>query len=232
VSRGAALDGVRASLLVVRLDDFLWFSSSEWGGDNETIPVLHGYALSFALSGRERVVSAGGVPSYDQDLEAIDVYCTPGRLIARPSSRQRGVFTFNSVDNPTQLTQALRIGEKVNDPKFGKRQVLLPGLRFELVAFTRREAVLPRVFRLGKKRSPIVVEAHEDVDVRRASERDGAPDHAVSPADVTGRVVRCVPCPIPPHMVFERAEIENDVFATAGRRLVHIPARVRRWGSA
>jgi CRISPR type I-D-associated protein Csc1 len=227
----AAPIGIRATVLLLRLDDFLWFSSYEWGGDNETIPVLHGYALSYALSRYERVLSVGAVPSYEEDLEAIDVYCTPARLVAQPRSRQRGVFTFNSVDNPTQLTQALRIGEKVNDPKFGKRQVLLPGLRFELVAFTRRDAMIPRVIRLGKKRAPIVVEERENVDLSRPFEGDGTPDHAVSPVDVTGRIVRCLPCPIPPHMVFERAEIEKDVFARTGKRLVHIPARVRQWAS-
>lgn len=221
-------------LLVARLDDYLWFSSYEWGSDNETAPVLHGYALSFALSGRDRVFSIGGVPDYDADLAEIDVYCTPARLEAGTlTARQRGVFdvlTFNSVDNPTQLTQAMRRGEKSNDPKFGKRQVLLPGLRFELVAFSRPGAVLPRVFRLGKKRSPVVVETATLIEGPRF--RGAAtPDHAVNPRDVTGQIASCIPRVIPPHLVYERAAIEDDEFIRSGKTVVHLPERVRTWKS-
>lgn len=229
----ARLDEGRMGIfrLVIRLDDFLWFASYEWGGDNETAPLLHNYALSFALSDHDRADTGGGVPNYENDLREINVYCTPARLIpVRLKQRQRTVLTFNSVDNPTQLTQALRIGEKVNDPKIGKRQVLLPGLHFELFAFTRRDASLPRVFRLGKKRSPVVVEEREQV---RATVFEGTETtcHAVSPLDICGKVVQCVPRAIPPHLVYEWARIEGDTFLRTPRGAVHLPERVRNWAS-
>lgn len=217
---------------VLRLDDFLWFASHEWGSNNETASLLHGYALSFALSGTERTLAWGGVPRYDEDLAALDVYCSPGRLIATPRRALRTVLTFNSVDGPTQLTQALAIGDKVNDPKFGKRQVLVPGLRFELVAFTRRGFELPRVFRLGKKRSPVVVERATQIEGRRfRSEAEIWAWHAVNPLDVSGEVTRCVPRSIPPHLVYERASIRNDEFVRDGEIVVHVPKRVRSWES-
>jgi len=222
-------ESVRIFRAVIRLDDFLWFASYEWGGDNETAPLIHNYALSFALSGQDRVDTGGGVPNYDEDLRSIDVYCTPARLMPlRLKHGQRTVLTFNSVDNPTQLTQALRVGEKVNDPKIGKRQVLLPGLRFQLFAFTRRGAVLPRVFRLGKKRSPVVVEECEQLRVTlfKGSETTC---HAVSPLDISGKVVRCVPRAIPPHLVYEWASIEDDTFLRTAHGVVHLPERVRNW---
>jgi len=220
----------RAWRVVVRLDDFLWFSSHEWGGNNETASVLHGYALSFAFSGTERVLSVGGVPDYDRDLDALDVYCTPARMLRTTQTRHRTALTFNSVDEPTQLTQALRIGDKVNDPKFGKRQVLVPGLRFELVAFTRRSFALPRVLRLGKKRSPIVREECEELRGHAFHSDDAVtPSHAVSPLDVEGEVVRCLFQSIPPHLVYERADIRNDQFFRDGPFIVHVPKRVRGW---
>ena len=227
--RDLNLAGVRAYRLIIRLDDYVWFASHEWANDNETAPVLHGYALSFGLSRRDRVLTLGGVPTYEEDLAAMPVYCTPASLAARDSAKgTRTVLTFNSIDEPTQLTQALGIGDKVNDPKFGRRQVLVPGLRFELVAFARFESRLPRVFRLGKKRSPVVVEVSEELTGKRY--RGGAtPWHAVSPLDVAGRVVRCVPRAIPPHLVFERAEIEDDYFLANDRGPVHLPKRVQEW---
>lgn len=232
--------GLEAQFVTLRLDDFLWFASFEWAGDSETALFLHSYALSFALGGRDRVV-AGVVPRYEEDLAELSVYCTPARLLDRAAApggllgwhagQLRTTFTFNSVDEPTQLTQALRIGPKVNDPKIGRRQVLVPGLRFQFVAFTRDGFRLPRVVRLGKKRSPVVLEDVEPISGARF--RGGAsPDHAVNPLDVDGRVLRYVPAAIPPHLIYDRAEIEEDEFIRAGNRVVHIPKRVRSWRSS
>jgi CRISPR type I-D-associated protein Csc1 len=216
--------------LKLRLDDYLWFASFEWGNDNQTAAVIHSYALSFALSGRERAFAIGGVPSYEEDLSALDVYATPARLAdgAKPRGL-RTVFTFNSIDSPTVLTDVPRVAEgKSNDPKFGNRQVLLPGLRFEFVAFTRGSAVIPRVFRLGKKRSPVVVE--ESREVRGSVFRGNAvPSHAINPRDVTGSVTECIVHSIPPHLVYERAAIEDDEFVRDGRLTIHVPDRVRLW---
>ncbi len=225
---------MRVWRVVLRLDDFLWFSSYEWGNDNETAPVLHGYALSFAMSGAERVVAVGGVPRYAEDLEQLDVYCTPARLVPdHPRARQSTVFTFNSVDGPTQLTQAMAIGEKANDPKFGKRQVLVPGLRFELIAFTRRGYSPPRVFRLGKKRSPVVRESLVEVQGRTfRSAEESEPSHAINPLDVAGEVTRAIVRPVPPHLVYEKAFIKDDDFIRDGAVLVHVPERVKSWASA
>lgn len=223
--------------VTLRLDDFLWFASFEWAGDSETALFLHSYALSFALGGYDRVLG-DTVPRYEADLAALSVYCTPARLLAHqvgPAGRRQThlstAFTFNSVDGPTQLTQALGIGEKVNDPKLGRRQVLVPGLRFEFVAFTRDAFRLPRVVRLGKKRSPVVIERVDPV-LGRTFRGDASPDHVVNPLDVTGRVTRYVPVAIPPHLVYDRAEIEDDEFIRAGARVVHLPERVRAWRSS
>jgi hypothetical protein len=34
---------------------------------------------------------------------------------------------------------------------------------------------------------------------------------------------------IPPHLVYDRAAIEDDDFVRDGQRIVHVPERVRRW---
>ncbi len=224
-------EDVRAFDVILRLDDYLWFSSHEWGNNNETTALVHNYALSFALSGGDRILAFGGTPDYEGDLATLDVYCSPARLLADQSIRQlRAVFTFNSIDGPTQRTQALRIGEKVNDPKFGKRQVLYPGLRFHFVAFTRNAFDLPRVFRLGKKRSPVVIETIKEI---RGNTFEGTeqPNHAVNPLDVAGVVEDCIMHLMPPHMIYEEATIAGDHFLRAGADAFHIPKRVMQWHS-
>jgi hypothetical protein len=217
---------VEAQFVTLRLDDFLWFASFEWAGDSDTALFLHSFALSIALGGRERVLG-GTVPQYEEDLNGLSVYCTPARLdqrfgrarssVARQSQLNTS-FTFNSIDDPTQLTQALRLGDKVNDPKLGRRQVLMPGLRFEFVAFTR-------------DKFPVVIERVERISGHRFL-GDATPDHAVNPLDVGGRVVRYVPIAIPPHLIYDRAEIEQDEFIRAGNRVIHVPVRVRLWQSS
>lgn len=221
--------GYRTFALTLRLHDYLWFASLEWGNDNETAPVIHAYALSFALSGHGRTFDEGGVPTYEDDLAAIDLYATPARVLTTPKRGARSSFTFNSIDDPSQLTEIKwHAAGKSNDPKFGKRQVLNPGLLFECVVFTKHDAPIPRVFRLGKKRSPVVVESR--VELRgKPFEGQGVPSHAVNPRDVTGRVTECIPLSIPPHMVYERAAIEDDTFLRQGATLVHVPRRVREW---
>lgn len=228
-----------AQFVTLRLDDFLWFASFEWAGDSDTALFLHSFALSIALGGREHILG-GTVPQYEEDLNALSVYCTPARLDprfsrARPYNAGQAQlstsFTFNSIDEPTQLTQALRLGDKVNDPKLGRRQVLVPGLRFEFVAFTRNAFQVPRVARLGKKRSPVVIERVERISGHRFR-GDATPDHAVNPLDVEGRVVRYVPVAIPPHLIFDRAEIQQDEFIRAGNHVIHVPVRVRLWQSS
>src|SRR6266481_5126419 len=84
--------------------DYLWFSSFEIAKTTRTAPIVHNYALSYAISGYSYGLYRGSLPSYDADLAAMGVYTTP----ARPGASHRlgwTRFTQNAIDNRTQRTE-------------------------------------------------------------------------------------------------------------------------------
>lgn len=59
--------------------DFLWFSSFEISKTAATFPLIHNYALSYAVSGYSHGVYRGSTPRYAEDLNAMPAYATPAR---------------------------------------------------------------------------------------------------------------------------------------------------------
>jgi len=212
--------------------DFLWFSSFEISKTAATFPLIHNYALSYAICGYSYGTYVGSTPRYDQDLAVMRAYATP----ARPSgSVARTRFTQNAVSSRTLRTDDAP--RNINSPAIGCRLVLNPvwngagndaeaaGFRFYL--FARAEFRPPAVVRLGKKGCPVRFEWEEiksPVAVR--VETPIRPTHAVNPLDVAGEIVSYEPLPIPPHLIFRMAEIQNDWFVFADEHRVHVPRRI------
>ena len=67
----------RIRLFVGRLynHDYLWFSSTEISKVSATLPVLHNYALCYALSGYERGVALGSIPTYRSEERRVGEEC-------------------------------------------------------------------------------------------------------------------------------------------------------------
>jgi len=102
--------------------DYLWFSSFEIAKTTRTAPIVHNYALSYAVSGYSYGLFQGSKPSYDSDLSAMSVYTTP----ARPGISHRVEwtrFTQNAIDSRTLQTAGPR---GINSPALGWRVVLNP----------------------------------------------------------------------------------------------------------
>lgn len=211
--------------------DYLWFSSFEISKTAATLPLIHNYALSYALSGYSYGMYIGSTPRYTQDLNAMPAYATP----ARP---QGGVgrtrFTQNAVNSRTLRTDDAPRGS--NSPALGWRLVLDPVWRtnaaesdvpgFVFYVFARSPFHLPAVVRLGKKGCPVRLEWQE-VTPAVAVLTDSAvrPTHAVNPLDIQGEIVSYDPVPIPPHLIFRVAEIRNDWFVLSEEHTVHLPRR-------
>lgn len=211
--------------------DFLWFSSFEISKTVATLPLIHNYALSYAVCGYSYGIYAGNVPRYAQDLDAMPAYATPARPQG-PVARTR--FTQNSIDSRTLRT----VGPPGrNSPALGWRLVLDPvwrpssaatedrGFRFYL--FAQAAFQPPAVVRLGKKGCPVRFEWEEikpAIAVHVA--KPIRPTHAVNPLDVSGDIVSYEPLPIPPHMIFRVAEIANDWFVFSEGHCMHVPSRI------
>lgn len=211
--------------------DYLWFSSFEISKTAATLPLIHNYALSYAISGYSYGISVGSMPRYTQDIDAMPIYATP----ARPQgSVARTRFTQNAVNSRTLRTDDAPRGS--NSPALGWRLVLDPVWRtsvaesdmpgFVFYVFARSPFHLPAVVRLGKKGCPVRLEWLE-VTPAVAILTDSAvrPTHAVNPLDIQGEIVSYDPLPIPPHLVFRSAEISKDWFIFAEQHCVHVPRR-------
>lgn len=216
--------------------DYLWFSSFEISKIASTIPLLHNYALSYAISGFSHGIYFGNTPQYVKDLDAMPAYATPARPVGTPSSTR---FTQNAVNSAT-----LRTGEKklsptlrgVNTPELGWRLVLDPvwadagekndSCGFNFYLFARSFFRPPGVIRLGKKGCPIRLK-WEEVLPAVAIWKDEViqPTHAVNPLDVQGDIKSYEPVSIPPHLILRRAEIALDWFVICGQHKVHVPKR-------
>lgn len=213
--------------------DYLWFSSTEIGQVSTTLPVLHNYALSYALSGFSWAVSPA-LPQYQADLAQMRLYAIPTELQPSDTAVGRTAITYNAVDAVTLRTD---VGPNVNTPNLGKRVYLNPIFEprdredhgYPIFAFVFTGPAPPPVFRLGKKGAPIRARWHE-VERPRAEfhEEPQQVTHLLNPLDVTGSIIRFEQVAIPPHLLLRSAVVRGDWFIRIGREAVlHLPRLVR-----
>lgn len=212
--------------------DYLWFSSFDISKTAATTPLIHSYALSYALSGYSYGIYIGHSPRYNEDLDAMPAYATPARPL---EAVVRTRFTQNAVNSRTLRTDDAPRGS--NSPALGWRLVLDPVWRrgamggnhagFTFYLFGRNGFRPPGVVRLGKKGCPIRLE-WEEISPAVALLTDSVvrPTHAISPLDIQGEIVAFEPVAIPPHLIFRVAEVRNDWFVFSGDHRVHVPRRI------
>jgi CRISPR-associated protein Csc1 len=220
--------------------DFLWFASTDVNARSDTAPILHNYALTFALCDCTHAASVGFQPDYDRDFDVTSWYDgLPGMpgyaLPARYSQLTRRLFTHNALDD-RGVTPATKVS--FNTPKLGQRIVFAPVVELErdtltLWFFARRGYRPPSVFRLGKKGcqfrarwSPV-----EQDRFRRATP-EGAWAHPLNPRDLLNRdAVRSFwPVALPPHLLFWTASTADELgIFQPSDGWVHVPRRVLGW---
>jgi len=230
--RWISLQGYGVRLFVGRVfnHDYLWFSATEISKRSETTPVLHNYALTYAL-GDFSYWQGPPTPRYESDLDQIRLYALP----ATSDSATRTRSTYNAVNSRT-----LRTDDKpgnVNAPDLGQRTYLDPVLDtqpdkgFTVYVYTFDGANPKSLFRLGKKGAALRARWTE-VDQPRAGMRDApvGPTHPVNPLDVSGEILTYEPVMMPPHMLLRRTQIRDDWFVFAeldrSRHRIHVPRRV------
>jgi CRISPR-associated protein Csc1 len=233
--------------------DFLWFATSDLNATASTWPILHNYALTYAIYQYSYATYKGYRPKYDYDLDQMRAYALPSHN--PQASRIR--LTHNALDDATLRTDTV-IGSdgkataaRFNTPKLGHRVCLIPTmsssgailantrrsrLGFDVYLFTWDDFRPPSVFRLGKKGCPIRMAWQVIEDPKaRIPDKDFSPIHPVNPRDLMRSeqeaVVSYYPAIIPPHLLYIEARLRGEwaVLLTGGR-WVHVPSRVvRRW---
>ena len=226
--------GVRVHAGRLYNHDYLWFSSNEISKVSTTQPVIHNYALCYALSHRSYGVCVGSTPKYvedpDSEFGAMHLYATP----AHGEQVSHTTITFNALDTRTLTTGDSKTS---NTPNLGKRVYLDPiwermdterpskGYRFYV--FTFNSYRLPSVVRIGKKGASVRIRWKEiSQPVALFREEQQRPTHLVNPLDVNGRLISYDPVIIPPHLLLRTVTLSEDWWVFSEGHAIHVPKRV------
>ena len=179
----------------IELHDSLYFATREIGRLYETEPVIHNYALCYALGlvdseiysttvseeDSYRYFCPEQVPKYEPHLTALNqqgIYLTPGRSISHSSTLNTWKYANNNYHVEMEKTQK-------NIPSFGRTKEIAPESKFEFFIISEKPLKLAKWIRLGKWMSKAAVEIVEQKEVKRAtSETDFIFPYLLNPLDV------------------------------------------------
>ena len=179
----------------IELHDSLYFATREIGRLYETEPVIHNYALCYALGLVDseiysttvseehsyRYFCPEQVPKYEPHLTALNqqgIYVTPGRSISHSSTLNTWKYANNNYHVEMEKTQK-------NIPGFGRTKEIAPESKFEFFIISEKSLKLAKWIRLGKWMSKAAVEIVEQKEVKRSpSETDFIFPYLLNPLDV------------------------------------------------
>ncbi len=124
----------------------MFFASMEKGKVAETAPLLHNYALAYALGwASSPYYHERQIPQYREHLQALNtqgIYIYP----AIPLEVSHRLMQYNTIDETFVLKKEKNIGY----PNWGYIKCIRPGARFRTYILSHDELNLPRQIRLGK----------------------------------------------------------------------------------
>ncbi|MEG3841102.1 type I-D CRISPR-associated protein Cas5/Csc1 [Microcoleus sp. herbarium14] len=179
----------------IELHDSLYFATREIGRLYETEPVIHNYALCYALGLVDseiysttvaeehsyRYFCPEQIPKYEQHLTALNqqgIYVTPARSIFHSSTLNTWKYANNNYHVEMEKTQK-------NIPSFGRTKEIAPESKFEFFIISEKALKLAKWIRLGKWMSKAAVEIVEQKEVKRSqSETDIIFPYLLNPLDV------------------------------------------------
>jgi CRISPR-associated protein Csc1 len=179
----------------IELHDSLYFATREIGRLYETEPVIHNYALCYALGLVDseiysttvseehsyRYFCPEQVPKYEQHLTALNqqgIYVTPGRSISHSSTLNTWKYANNNYHVEMEKTQK-------NIPSFGRTKEIAPESKFGFFIISEKPLKLARWIRLGKWMSKAAVEILEQKELKRSpSETNFIFPYLLNPLDV------------------------------------------------
>lgn len=179
----------------IELHDSLYFATREIGRLYETEPVIHNYALCYALGLVDSAIYSTTVaeehsyryfcpeqiPKYEQHLTALnqqEIYVTPARSLFHSSTLNTWKYANNNYHVEMEKTQK-------NIPSFGRTKEIAPESKFEFFIISEKSLKLAKWIRLGKWMSKAAVEILEQKEVKRSqSETDVIFPYLLNPLDV------------------------------------------------
>jgi len=225
----------------LELHDSLYFATREIGRLYETEPVIHNYALCYALglvdsitysttvseADSYRYFCPEQIPKYEQHLTPLNqqgIYVTPAKAISHSSTLNTWKYANNNYHVEMEKTQK-------NIPSFGRAKEIAPESKFEFFIIsenplTEKPQKLPKWIRLGKWMSKAEVAIKEVRECKRSqSEAEFIFPYPLNPLDVmfTHQVMSYDVVNMPPVSLIHHVKMRGNYYEF---EKLKIPARM------
>ncbi|NEO85335.1 MAG: type I-D CRISPR-associated protein Cas5/Csc1 [Spirulina sp. SIO3F2] len=208
----------------IELHDSLYYATREIGRLYETEPVLHNYALCYALGlvdsakyattvseeNSYRYFCPTQVPLYKEHLIPLNeqgIYVTPARAVRHTAVLNTWKYADNRYHVEMKKTQK-------NIPSFGRAKEIAPESQFECFIISKQPLNFPRWIRLGKWMSKAEVTIKELQIQKRYSAQEFTVAHPLNPLDVmfTNQVMSYDTINMPPVSLIRNVRMIGDYY--------------------
>ena len=177
----------------IELHDNLYYATREIGRLYETEPILHNYALCYALGlvdsdrystrvpeeHEYRYFCPEQIPKYEQHLTPLnqqEIYVTPAKAVRHAAVLHTWKYVNNNYHVEMEKTQK-------NIPSFGRAKEIAAESQFECFIISSQSIKLPKWIRLGKWMSKAEVKVEELTEFKTVT-KDFICKHPLNPLDV------------------------------------------------
>jgi len=209
----------------LELHDSLYYATREIGRLYETEPVIHNYALCYALGLVDSEVYATTVaeehsyryfcpeqvPKYKEHLTPLNqqgIYVTPARSIEHTAMLNTWKYANNNYHVEMEKTQK-------NIPSFGRAKEVAPESLFEFFVICQKEIQLPKWIRLGKWMSKAEVKQLDYLEVKTSTtEENFTFPYPLNPLDVmfTHQIISYDVVNMPPVSLIQNIQIQGHCY--------------------
>ena len=228
----------------VELHDSLYYATREIGRLYETEPVLHNYALCYALGLVDSKIYSTAVseehsycyfcleqvPQYEEHLTPLNeqgIYVTPARSISYSATLTTWKYANNNYHVEMEKTQK-------NIPSFGRAKEIAPESTFEFFVISKTSLKadqetwkLPKWIRLGKWMSKAEVKVHELPKPKQTEGYFTCP-YPLNPLDVmfTNQVHSYDAINMPPVSLIKNVRMHGEYYYFESIKELEIPAHM------
>jgi CRISPR-associated protein Csc1 len=220
----------------LELHDSIYFATREIGRLYETEPVIHNYALCYALGlvdsekysttvseeDSYRYFCSEQIPKYQEHLTPLNqqgIYVTPACAISHTSILQTWKYANNNYHVEMEKTQK-------NIPGFGRTKEIAPESIFEFLIISQRDIkeLLPRWIRLGKWMSKAELKVQKLTT--KSTEGMFVCSHPLNPLDVmfTNQVLSYDVVNMPPVSLIQNVQIRGRYYTFEEIKDLKLPA--------
>ncbi len=222
----------------LELHDSLYFATREIGRLYETEPVIHNYALCYALGlvdsdrydtqvdaeDEYRYFCPTQVPKYKAHLTRLNkqgIYVTPARSLSHSAVLYTWKYADNRYHVEMQKTQK-------NIPSFGRAKEIAPESQFEFFLISKQSLQLPKWIRLGKWFSKAELSVTELAGMKKHKPDVFTFSYPLNPLDVmfSHRVISYDVINMPPVSLIQNIQIQGEYYYFDGTPALKIPARM------